>query len=1153
MDRSIALLIAFLGCSLFVHAQTSSTDPITVARAALVANGINAEDLAQLRIADSYVDAHNGIRHTWLRQQWQGIDIFNSEVAVHQRANGDVVALLPQVVQGLAGKAGSPEPGMPPADALRSVLSHDGVHAPMPALMQHEASANTWRFAGDDFSGEEPFAELVWLRIGDALTLAWNVNYYSADGSHWWNVRIDANTGTELERNDWVASCGFDTGCAEVTPVDPTPIAAPAPAAPNDLRVYPQPVFNPDRGARALRNAPWTLAPIASPFGWHDTNGAAGAEYTITRGNNVYASEDVNADNLPGFSPNSATLDFDYPLNLANAPSTYQSAAITNLFYWNNLMHDVFYRYGFDEVSGNFQSNNYGRGGAEGDFLYADGQDGSGTNNGNFGTPPDGSNPREQLFVYTFTTPHRDGCMDGNLITHEYGHGISRRLVGGPSNVNGLNNQDQMGEGWSDWIALMMTMKVGDNGANHGNGSYLLGQPVNGPGIRPVPYSTDIAVNSLTYDDTNNSALLPNSHGVGTMWCTVLWDMTWDLIALHGFDPDLYNGNGGNNIALQLVIDGMKYTPSSPGFVDARNGILLADQITYGGAYQNLIWAVFAARGLGFSAGQGNPHWRFDQVEAFDLPTNNNVGVLSPITPAAGVFLDCDNGLPVTLKVRNNGLLQQGNFNVSYRVDGGAVSTQLFNGTLLPGFTTPITFPGVLTLVGNGVHTIKAWTSLPTDQCHTDDTLTFTVNWQANAQPTVTANAEDALLPPAGWVVENDDGLYTWSNVALTMGSNCAATRAFRMNYRTYNATAQEDRLVSPLINLAGSAGTHLLFHHAYAPYGSGLDDGLIVQVSADCGSNWTTLFSAFGAALGTAPQNTNQWVPTACNQWLLHDIDLSAYDGQRIQVRFVGECHFGNDLFLDNITILNNGVRLVLKLMLEGPYDPGTLKMRDDLRVAGIIPNAEPYTGFGFAQASDGGGEVLQPGATSTTGDNAVVDWVLVELRNAITPTTIVATRTALVQRDGDVVAEDGLSPISLLAAAGNYHVAIRHRNHLGAMTSTPVALNGTPLTLDFTNGSVATYGTDAQKINGTKRLLWTGNAVHDGLLKYTGTTNDRDPILTRVGGTVPTATANGYWPEDHTLDGVVKYTGISNDRDPILVNIGGTVPTATRVEQLP
>ncbi|MBK9193758.1 MAG: M36 family metallopeptidase [Flavobacteriales bacterium] len=183
-------------------------------------------------------------------------------------------------------------------------------------------------------------------------------------------------------------------------------------------------------------------------------------------------------------------------------------------------------------------------------------------------------------------------------------------------------------------------------------------------------------------------------------------------IAQYGFNADLYNGNGGNNIALQLVIDGMKYTPSSPGFVDARDAILLADQITYGGAHQNLIWTVFAARGLGFSASQGNPYWRFDQVEAFDLPTNNNVGVLSPNTPQAGAFMDCQNGLPVTLKVRNNGLAQQGNFNVGYRLDGGAPITQLFSGTLIPGASAPITFPGMLALGSYGLHTIKTWTSL---------------------------------------------------------------------------------------------------------------------------------------------------------------------------------------------------------------------------------------------------------------------------------------------------------------------------------------------------------------------------------------------------------------------------------------------------------
>ena len=660
-------------------------------------------------------------------------------------------------------------------------------------------------------------------------------------------------------------------------------------------------------------------------------------------------------------------------------------------------------------------------------------------------------------------------------------------------------------------------------------------------------------MNSLTYAATNNSTTLPGAHGIGTMWCTVLWDMTWALIAQYGFSADLYNGNAGNNIAIQLVIDGMKYTPASPGFVDARDGILMADQVRYGGAHQNLIWTAFAARGLGFSASQGNPYWRFDQVEAFDMPTDPNVGVRSPNTPLAGVFTTCQNGLPLTVNVRNNGLQAQGNFNVSYGLDGGAPVTQLFSGTLMPGASAPVTFPGTLTLGSYGAHTIKAWTSLAIDQFHPDDTLTFTINWQATTSTPVSANAEDALLPPAGWVVENLDGLYTWSNVALAMGANCAATRAFRMNFRTYYAPGQLDRLVSPLITLAGSAGSRLQFHHAYAPYGSGLDDGLIVQISADCGQNWTTLWSAYGATLGTAPQTTSPFVPSACAQWLLHDIDISAYDGQLVRIRFVGESHFGNDLFLDNIVVVNNGVRLALKLMLEGPYDGNTLLMRDDMRNAGIIPANEPNTAAGFVQAGDGGGEVMQAGVTSITGDNAIVDWVQVELRSNINPATIIATRGALVQRDGDVVAEDGVSPIALLTSPGTYRVAVRHRNHLGAMTSTGVALTTTATPLDFTNGSVTTFGTDAQKVVGAKRLLWMGNAVRDNQIKYTGTNNDRDPILTRVGGTVPTATTNGYWPEDHTLDGVVKYTGVGNDRDPILINVGGTVPTAVRTEQLP
>ncbi|HEY0977396.1 MAG TPA: hypothetical protein VGE21_07990, partial [Flavobacteriales bacterium] len=89
--------------------------------------------------------------------------------------------------------------------------------------------------------------------------------------------------------------------------------------------------------------------------------------------------------------------------------------------------------------------------------------------------------------------------------------------------------------------------------------------------------------------------------------------------------------------------------------------------------------------------------------------------------------------------------------------------------------------------------------------------------------------------------------------------------------------------------------------------------------------------------------------------------------------------------------------------------------------------------------------------------------------------------------------------------------------------------------------------------KVVGGVRLCWAGNARRDNLLKYTGTNNDRDPILVRVGGVVPTATVNGYFLEDVNMNGQVKYTGTANDRDPILMNVGGVVPTATLSEQLP
>ena len=157
------------------------------------------------------------------------------------------------------------------------------------------------------------------------------------------------------------------------------------------------------------------------------------------------------------------------------------------------------------------------------------------------------------------------------------------------------------------------------------------------------------------------------------------------------------------------------------------------------------------------------------------------------------------------------------------------------------------------------------------------------------------------------------------------------------------------------------------------------------------------------------------------------------------------------------------------------------------------------------------------------------------------------------MLQRDGDVVDLDGVSPVSLNSAPGSYYIALRHRNHLGVMTASAMPLSYTPTTVDFTLSGTATYGTDARKSSFGVMLMWAGDVSFDTRIAYTGAGNDRDPILTAIGGTIPTNTILGYRREDLNMDGVVKYTGSNNDRDIILQNIGGSIPTNVRFAQFP
>ncbi|MBK7752442.1 MAG: delta-60 repeat domain-containing protein [Flavobacteriales bacterium] len=258
-----------------------------------------------------------------------------------------------------------------------------------------------------------------------------------------------------------------------------------------------------------------------------------------------------------------------------------------------------------------------------------------------------------------------------------------------------------------------------------------------------------------------------------------------------------------------------------------------------------------------------------------------------------------------------------------------------------------------------------------------------------------------------------------------------------------------------------------------------------------------------------------------------------------------------------NRITRVNTGnnvsVFVSVKAWLEGPWNNVTLRMNDFQRSLGTIPLQEPYTALGYGFVNSTAGATIAPSVLTTTGTTAIVDWVVLELRSEGSPGTIASSRAALIRSDGQVVDLDGGSLVEMRVPPGNYHVALRHRNHLGAMTATALPLSHVNTTIDLTSTTTLTYGTNARKNVGGRMMLWAGDVNFNGQVKYAGSNNDRDPILVRIGGTVPTAIATGYRQEDVNLNGQVKYAGVSNDRDPQLVNIGGTVPTAVRTAQLP
>jgi hypothetical protein len=341
-----------------------------------------------------------------------------------------------------------------------------------------------------------------------------------------------------------------------------------------------------------------------------------------------------------------------------------------------------------------------------------------------------------------------------------------------------------------------------------------------------------------------------------------------------------------------------------------------------------------------------------------------------------------------------------------------------------------------------------------------------------------------------------------------------------------------------------------------YSRYGPGKAVNVCPNQSGLFTTNVGGVNGTLASAWTFAPGSPGKWtyqtpLPPGPTQWIAGlsqmPIDCNGYQ----------QCCCADQVNTINVPVVphyneNGGVNIRPRVLLQGPLVSGLMK--DSLRVKGLLPLQEPYSTLGYTYTGRSPGLTTTAGVLAVQGNNAVVDWVIVELRSPTTPFGVIASRPALVQRDGDVMDLDGDGYVHFGSVApGNYRMAIRHRNHLGAMTSTQVALIASPVpVVDLTTGLA--YGTGAVTLVGGKYCLWAGDASGNGVISYTGANNDRDPMLVAVGSTTPNNSVNNvYNRRDANLDGVIKYTGPANDRDVILLAVGSTTPNNTRTQQLP
>ncbi len=386
---------------------------------------LSSDDIENSIVSDAYIDHSSNTQLIYLQQSYRGIPVYNA-IQVIALKNNHAVSVEGKRIAKIEEKIiGSKEetPVVSASQAVSVAARELKIQQPVSLVVLRTDNKNQNVEFSSAISKENVTSNLMWVAGNDGkVRLGWQVKIVPHNSNAYWLVRLNANDETILGKDNLTLSDNWDHPVNRAKKISLKNNLFTNKKPQQKLKFSPKTIQSseyevipfPDEamsfpgGTPIPVSNPWLSSGSSNPaisLGWHNDGTT---DYSYTRGNNVWAKEDHAGNNsntgAPATSISAAPyLTFDFPFYADQQPDTGSDMnfAITQLFYWNNVMHDVSYQYGFDEVSGNFQNNNQGRGGLGNDFVYADAQDGSGTNNANFSTPADGSNPRMQMFLWS--------------------------------------------------------------------------------------------------------------------------------------------------------------------------------------------------------------------------------------------------------------------------------------------------------------------------------------------------------------------------------------------------------------------------------------------------------------------------------------------------------------------------------------------------------------------------------------------------------------------------------------------------------------------------------------------------------------------------------------------------------------------------------